>query len=172
MKTLTDRKIAEQEKVTYDTQRLAEDVRKELAAGHRAGRHAGRASSTPSGRCRSPSSTRGRRQDRRRARRRRRRSTPTPTRCVLKTVGDAEARKDQGGRHAPRPTSSSSRSRRWIPGNYAVIEIAKALAASGFKLVPDVVVSGNAGTGGDGGNSLVSVLLANLIRDGRANDKR
>jgi hypothetical protein len=55
-------------------------------------------------------------------------------------------------------------------GNYAGIEISKALAASGFKLVPDVVVSGNAGTGGDGGNSLVSVLLANLIRDGRAND--
>src|SRR5437867_928531 len=30
MKTLTDRKLAEQEKVTYDTQRLAEDTRKEL----------------------------------------------------------------------------------------------------------------------------------------------
>ena len=52
-------------------------------------------------------------------------------------------------------------------GNYAGIEISKALAASGFKLVPDVVVSGNAGGGTDGGNSLVSVLLANLIREGR-----
>ena len=54
-------------------------------------------------------------------------------------------------------------------GNYAGIEISKALAASGFKLVPDVVVSGG-GAGGvsDGGNSLISVLLANLIRDGRA----
>ena len=30
MKTLTDRKIAEQENVTYETQRLAEDTRKEL----------------------------------------------------------------------------------------------------------------------------------------------
>ena len=30
MKTLTDRKIAEQEQVTYDTQRLAEETRKEL----------------------------------------------------------------------------------------------------------------------------------------------
>jgi hypothetical protein len=48
-------------------------------------------------------------------------------------------------------------------GNYAGIEISKALAASGFKLVPDVVVAGGGGT--DGGNSLVSVLLANLIRD-------
>ena len=30
MKTLTDRKIAEQEKVTYKTQRLAEETRKKL----------------------------------------------------------------------------------------------------------------------------------------------
>ena len=30
MTTLTDRKLAEQEKVTYDTQRLAEETRKEL----------------------------------------------------------------------------------------------------------------------------------------------
>ena len=52
-------------------------------------------------------------------------------------------------------------------GNYAGIEISKALASSGFKLVPDVVVSGNTGNGPDGGNSLVSVLLANLIREGR-----
>ena len=52
-------------------------------------------------------------------------------------------------------------------GNYAGIEISKALAASGFKLVPDVVVSGGAGRTCDGGNSLVSVLLANLIREGR-----
>jgi hypothetical protein len=56
-------------------------------------------------------------------------------------------------------------------GNYAGIEISKALASSGFKLVPDVVVSGNGGTGQDSGNSLVSVLLANLIRDGHARHK-
>ena len=52
-------------------------------------------------------------------------------------------------------------------GNYAGIEISKALASSGFKLVPDVVVSGNGGNTPDGGGSLVNVLLANLIRDGR-----
>jgi len=51
-------------------------------------------------------------------------------------------------------------------GNDARIEISKALSSSGFKLVPDVVVSGNGGSGADGGNSLVSVLLANLIREG------
>jgi hypothetical protein len=45
-------------------------------------------------------------------------------------------------------------------GNYALIETAKALAASGFKLVPDIVAGG--GTA-EGGGSLVNVLLANLI---------
>ena len=45
------------------------------------------------------------------------------------------------------------------PGNYATIEVAKALASSGMKLVPDVVAGGSAGNGG----SLVDVLLAQLI---------
>ena len=45
-------------------------------------------------------------------------------------------------------------------GNFALIETAKALAGSGFKLVPDIVAGGGAA---DGGGSLVNVLLANLI---------
>lgn len=44
------------------------------------------------------------------------------------------------------------------------IEIARALAQSGFKLVPDIVAGGDSDGGGAG--SLVSVLIANLIRDG------
>jgi regulator of protease activity HflC (stomatin/prohibitin superfamily) len=46
------------------------------------------------------------------------------------------------------------------PGNYATIEVAKALASSGMKLVPDVVAGGAAG---NGGSNLVDVLLAQLI---------
>jgi hypothetical protein len=45
-------------------------------------------------------------------------------------------------------------------GNYAMVQVAEALAKSGVKLVPDVI----AGGGGSGG-TLVDVLLANLIRD-------
>src|ERR1043166_2349560 len=45
------------------------------------------------------------------------------------------------------------------PGNYATIEVARALAASGMKLVPDVVAGGGGGNGG----TLVDVLLAQLI---------
>jgi hypothetical protein len=47
-------------------------------------------------------------------------------------------------------------------GNYAGIEISKALAGSGVKLVPDVVVSGGAGGGTDGGSSLVIRFVGSL----------
>lgn len=46
-------------------------------------------------------------------------------------------------------------------GNYAVVQVGEALAKSGVKLVPDVIVTGSTGTGG----TLVDVLLANLIRE-------
>ena len=49
-------------------------------------------------------------------------------------------------------------------GNFALIETAKALASSGFKLVPDIVAGGG---GAEGAGSLVNVLLANLIASGR-----
>jgi hypothetical protein len=45
--------------------------------------------------------------------------------------------------------------------NYAVIETARALSASGFKLVPDIVAGGDGG----GSNSLMNIFLARLIKD-------
>jgi regulator of protease activity HflC (stomatin/prohibitin superfamily) len=45
--------------------------------------------------------------------------------------------------------------------NYAVIETAPALSASGFKLVPDIVAGGEGG----GSNSLMNIFLARLIKD-------
>ena len=45
--------------------------------------------------------------------------------------------------------------------NYAVIETAKALSTSGFKLVPDIVAGGDGG----GSNSLMNIFLARLIKD-------
>ena len=47
-------------------------------------------------------------------------------------------------------------------GNYAVVQVAEALAKSGNKLVPDIVAGSSDGKGG----TLVDVLLAGLIRDG------
>ena len=46
-------------------------------------------------------------------------------------------------------------------GNYAAIEVARALASSGFKLVPDIVAGG--GSGGNG--SLVDILMATVLKD-------
>jgi uncharacterized membrane protein YqiK len=52
--------------------------------------------------------------------------------------------------------------------NYALVQVANALAAAGekgMKIVPDVLVNGGGATGANGGGSIVDVLIANLIRD-------
>ena len=48
-------------------------------------------------------------------------------------------------------------------GNYAVVQVAQALANAGVRLVPDVLVAGG-GVQGHGG-TLVDVLLASLVKD-------
>lgn len=48
-------------------------------------------------------------------------------------------------------------------GNYAMVQVAEALAKGGVKLVPDVVAGGGAA-----GGTLVDVLLANVIRESQA----
>ncbi|HMK85463.1 MAG TPA: hypothetical protein VK437_05850 [Steroidobacteraceae bacterium] len=51
-------------------------------------------------------------------------------------------------------------------GNYAMVQIAEALAKGGVKLVPDIVAGG-----GSSGGTLVDVLLANVIRESTARAK-
>ncbi len=166
MTTLTDRKLAEQEKVTYDTQRLAEETRKELqqatamadtqasvvAAERQVQIQAFQASAavkTAEGQAAS------------------RKLVADGEAYATRATGNADAEKTKAVGTAEADVIKLKIAS-MDSGNYAGIEISKALAASGFKLVPDVVVSGGGGGTGDGGNSLVSVLLANLIRDGRA----
>jgi FtsZ-interacting cell division protein ZipA len=161
MKTLTDRKLAQQEKVTYDTQRLAEDTRKELQQARAladtqarvvdaergvqiAEFNAKSAVKTAEGQAQSKT------------------VNATADANVLTTVGNAEAGKTKAIGTAEADVIKLKIAS-MESGNYAGIEIAKALSASGFKLVPDVMVAGGAA---EGGSSLVSVLLANLIRDG------
>jgi uncharacterized membrane protein YqiK len=166
MKTLTDRKIAEQERVTYDTQREAQVVRQQLEQATAlaatqakvvdAERQVAIADFNAQASVKSAE-----------GQARAKKVNAEADATVVSTVGDAEASKTRavGGAEAEvmKLKIASMES-----GNYAMVQIAEALAKSGVKLVPDIV----AGVGGSGqGNTLVDVLLANVIRDSAARTK-
>jgi uncharacterized membrane protein YqiK len=160
MKTLTDRKIAEQEKVTYDTQRLAEDTRKDLEQA------------------KALATTQARVVD---AERSVTIAEFSANAMIKKAEGDAQskrinARADAevlttvGLAEGTKITAVGESEAKVIQlktdavgqGNYAMIEVGKALAGSGFKLVPDVV----AGGGNDGAaGGIINVLMAGMLKD-------
>jgi len=157
MKTLTDRKLAEQEKVTYDTQRAAQEVRKELAQAQaqaetqaqvvNAERQVEIATFEAQTRIRKAEGEARSKQI----------NAEVDARVLL-LVGEAEGKKVTAVGNAEAEVLKRT-GQAINPGNYATIEVAGALAASGMKLVPDViagVIDGNGGT-------LVDVLLAQLI---------
>ena len=163
MKTLTDRKLAEQERVTYETQRLAQEVRQQLeqatalAATQAKVVDAERQVAIAEFNARaSVKSAEGQSQAKK--------INADADATVLRTVGDAEAAKTQavGGAEAEviKLKIASMES-----GNYALVQVAQALATAGVKLVPDIV----AGGGVMGGGTLVDVLLASVIRDRNGN---
>jgi len=159
MKTLTDRKIAEQERVTYETQRLAQEVKQQLEQATAlaatqakvvdAERQVAIAEFNAHA---SVKFAEGQSQAKK--------INADADATVLRTVGDAEAAKTQavGGAEAEviKLKIASMES-----GNYALVQVAQALASAGVKLVPDIV----AGGGSPGGGTLVDVLLAGVIRD-------
>jgi uncharacterized membrane protein YqiK len=159
MKTLTDRKIAEQERVTYETQRQAQAVRQELeqatalAATQAKVVDAERQVAIAEFAARATvKSAEGEGQAKK--------INAEADATVLRTVGEAQAAKTKavGAAEAEviRLKIDSMEA-----GNYAVVQVADALAKSGTKLVPDIVAGGSSGQGG----TLVDVLLAGLIRD-------
>jgi uncharacterized membrane protein YqiK len=159
MKTLTDRKIAEQERVTYETQRLAQVVRQQLEQANAlavtqakvvdAERQVAIADFNAQASVKSAE-----------GQARAKTINAEADATVVRTVGDAEASKTRavGGAEAEviKLKIASMES-----GNYAVVQVAEALAKAGVKLVPDIVAGGGAS-----GGTLVDVLLANVIRDG------
>jgi uncharacterized membrane protein YqiK len=158
MKTLTDRKLAEQERVTFDTQRQAQVVKQELeqatalASTQAKVVDAERQVSIAEFNARATvKSAEGQAQAKT--------INAEADATVLRTVGNAEAAKTQavGSAEAEviKPKIASMES-----GNYATVQVAEALAKSGMKLVPDIVAGGGAS-----GGTLVDVLLANVIRD-------
>jgi uncharacterized membrane protein YqiK len=161
MKTLTDRKLAEQERVTFETQRQAQTVRQELeqatalAATQAKVVDAERQVAIAEFNARATvKSAEGAGQAKK--------INAEADANVLRTVGDAQAAKTKAVGAADAEVIRL-KINSMEAGNYAVVQVAEALAKSGNKLVPDVV----AGGGSDGkSGTLVDVLLAGLIRDG------
>jgi uncharacterized membrane protein YqiK len=161
MKTLTDRKIAEQQQVTYDTQRMAEDERKKLEqARAQAATQANVVTAERNVEIADfdAKSTVKKAEGEARAKE----INAKADAMVTTTVGNAQAEKTRAIGTAEADVITL-KIQSMESGNYALIETAKALAGSGFKLVPDIVAGGS---GPDGGGSLVNVLLANLIASG------
>ncbi len=160
MKTLTDRKLAEQEQITYQTQMMAEETRKELEQARAIANTQARVVDserkvtiadfeaqatvkTAEGEAQS------------------KKVNAAADAEVTQVTGQAEAGKIKAVGTAEADVIKMKISS-MESGNYAAIEVARALASSGFKLVPDIV----AGGGGDSnGSSLVNVLLAGIIKD-------
>jgi uncharacterized membrane protein YqiK len=158
MKTLTDRKLAEQEKMTFETQRLAQVARQELeqatalaATQARVVDAERQVTISEFGAKSTVKVAEGEAQAKK--------INADADSTVLRTVGDAEASKVKAVGSAEAEVIKLKIGS-MESGNYAMVQVAEALAKSGMKLVPDVIATGAAGSSG----TLVDVLLANLIR--------
>jgi uncharacterized membrane protein YqiK len=174
MKTLTDRKIAEQQEITFGTQQTAEIARKELEQA--------RAIATTQARVvdaersvqiadfnaqATVKAAEGGAQAKRvnaEADAMVKKVNADADAMVTATVGAAEAGKIRAVGTAEADVIKQ-KIESMESGNYASIEVARALAASGQRLVPEIVATGD---GAAGGGSLVNVLLAQLVANGTA----
>jgi uncharacterized membrane protein YqiK len=164
MKTLTDRKIAEQEKVTYETQCGAEKVRQglqqakaladtqakvvdsersvaiaEFAAQASVKKAEGEAKSKT--------------------------MIAEADGNVITTLGRAEAEKTKAVGLAEAEVTTA-KVRATDPEKFVAVEIARALSTSGQKLVPDILVSGSGSQDGRGsGTTIIEMLAAQLFKD-------
>jgi uncharacterized membrane protein YqiK len=159
MKTLTDRKIAEQEQVTYETQRKAQEIRQTLKQATAladtqatvvdaerqvsiAEFKAKAAVANAEGEAKAKT------------------INAQADATVTRTVGDATAERTRAIGTAEADVITQ-KIKSYGAGNYAVVQVAEALSHAGVKLVPDIVAGGD----GAGGGSLVNVLLGTMLRD-------
>jgi uncharacterized membrane protein YqiK len=171
MKTLTDRKLAEQEKVTYETQRLAEQTRKELQkARAEADTQANVVTSQRKVEIAEFDAQSMVKKAGGDAQSRTINATADAQAKTINAAADAEVLRTVGAAEGMKITAVGEAEAKVIQlktdavgqGNYAVIEVGKALAGSGFKLVPDVVAGGS-GNNGNGG--IIDVLMAGILKD-------
>jgi uncharacterized membrane protein YqiK len=160
MKTLTDRKIAEQEQVTYDTQRKAQEIRQTLkqatalADTQATVVDAERQVSIAEYRAKAAVANA---QGEAKAKTINAEADATVTR----TVGDATADRTRAIGTAEADVITQ-KIKSYGSANYAIVQVAEALSKAGVKLVPDIV-AGGADSAGAG--SLVNVLLGTMLRD-------
>lgn len=168
MKTLTDRKIAEQERVTYETQRLAEVVRKELqqakALADTQAKVVDSERSVAIAEFAAQASVK-----RAEGEAKAKTAIAEADATVLKTVGAAEAEKTQlvGLAEAAVIKQKVAATNQ---ENYVSVEIARALASSGQKLVPDILATGG-GAGGSSGSTIIEMLAASMFKSRLEADK-
>lgn len=170
MKTLTDRKLAEQEATTYETQRLAQVTRKELqqatvtadtqgtvvAAQRQVEVREFEAQSVVKkadgdAKAKVIAAT---------AEAQSKTLIATADANVVKTVGDAEASKTRAIGTAEADVIKL-KIESMDPDNYALVQVMQALSEGKMQLVPQIVASSN-GSGGSGGG-LMDVLMAQLL---------
>ena len=158
MKTLTDRKIAEQEQVTYETQRKAQEFRQTLKQATAladtqatvvdaerqvsiAEFKASAAVANAQGEAKAKT------------------INAEADATVTRTVGEATAQRTRAIGTAEADVITQ-KIKSYGSGNYAIVQVAESLSKSGVKLVPDIVAGDGAG-----GGSLVNVLLGTMLRD-------
>jgi uncharacterized membrane protein YqiK len=158
MKTLTDRKIAEQEQVTYETQRQAQVIRQgfeqatAMATTQAQVVNAERTVSIAEFNAKAVvKAAEGEAQSKT--------INASADATVLRTVGDATAAKTLAVGTADAEVIKLKVAS-MDQANYAAVQIAQALATSGNKLVPDIVAGGSDSSGG-----IVSVLIARMLSD-------
>lgn len=170
MKTLTDRKIAEQERVTYDTQREAEEIRKELAQAKAmadtqpqvvaAERKVSIAEFDKKTAITTAEGAGEAAKIKARAEAEAAIATGEANARVIQITGEAEGKKITAVGEAEAAVIQK-KTDAMDTDKFAMVEVARALAGSGFKLVPDVI----AGGGDDGSGGIVQVLMAGLLKD-------
>jgi len=180
MKTLTDRKIAEQEQVTYKTQQLAEETRKDLQQARAmadtqarvvdAERSVSIADFAAQAQVKQANGA-GQSKTINAEADARVRTITAEAEAKSKTINaDADARVviAVGNADAEKARAVGTAEADVIKmkiasmesGNYAAVQIAQALAQNHVKLVPDIV----AGGGGNDSGALLNVLLARMLQ--------
>ena len=184
MKTLTDRKIAEQEQATFETQRMAEDKRKDLEqakataatqakvvdaerkvaiAEFEAQQAVKKAEGDSKAMVINAEASAKMAVVQAGAQAESKTLQAKADAAVLTMVGEAEGKKITAVGEAE-ANVIKQKAAAVDQSNYATIEVAKALANGKHPLVPGIVAGGG-GVGGGNDSSLVNILLASLIKD-------